>query len=543
MSISTSLPLDTRQARIARRLLETVGPASVDDLATELKLTDRMVRYNLASIEGVLTANGLRLARRRGVGIWIEGTPAARAELLSALEEAPGPSVLDPSDRRGRILLALLLASPEPVRSEAFEAVLEVSRPTIRRDMREAETWLEGHRLHLRRIPGRGIAVVGGEVEVRAGLVALVLEVAPPSGLAQRMAGAAGPSLQAPGRARSSTDAARPASASPTPPSATPPGPPIETDLERYLDRLDLATFRAILAHELRDLEEQEASVTAAALYLAVVADRIRGGRAVRLGSGRLRSLLDHPASASAARIAAAVQLAIGVPLGRIDVAAITESLLGLTQLVDVEARPEAIDVRYIDRVIAAAAARIHPSLATDEQLRSSLSEHVRRLHVRLRFGLPVSNPLQQEVRRRYPDVYRAAAEIVAEAGPLIGAEMPVEEIGLLTMYFAGSLERHRLRPKVRVTVVCPAGMATAWILVSRLVAEFPQIEVVRVLSKAGYETEPGEEPDLVVSTIPLDESADAPVSIIVSPLLREGDVRRLGRLLAGLGPASNGST
>ena len=55
---------------------------------------------------------------------------------------------------------------------------------------------------------------------------------------------------------------------------------------------------------------------------------------------------------------------------------------------------------------------------------------------------------------------------------------MPVEEIGLLTMYLAGSLERHRLRPKVRVTVVCPAGMATAWILVSRLVAEFPQIEV-----------------------------------------------------------------
>ena len=83
---------------------------------------------------------------------------------------------------------------------------------------------------------------------------------------------------------------------------------------------------------------------------------------------------------------------------------------------------------------------------------------------------------------------------------------MPVEEVGLLTMYLAGSLERHRLRPKVRVTVVCPAGMATAWILVSRLVAEFPQIEVIRVVSKAAFETEPGEEPDLVVSTIPLDD-------------------------------------
>ena len=31
--MASILPLDTRQAAIARRLVETVGPASVDDLA------------------------------------------------------------------------------------------------------------------------------------------------------------------------------------------------------------------------------------------------------------------------------------------------------------------------------------------------------------------------------------------------------------------------------------------------------------------------------------------------------------------------------
>ena len=460
--MSTTLPLDTRQARIARRLLETVGPASVDDLATELKLTDRMVRYNLASVESVLDGHGLRLARRRGVGIWVEGSPTARRDLLVALDESTGPAVLDPADRRGRILLALLIASPEPVRSEALEGRLGVSRPTIRRDMREAETWLEQHRLHLRRMPGRGIAVAGSEIDLRGGLLALVLEIVPEQVLQRN--------LDRIDSAAASGSAALAAA---------------HTDIETFLDRLDLAAFRTILGDELRDLDDRDPTVTTAALYLAIAAHRIRVGQAVRLGTGRLRSLLDHPASASAARIATAVETVVGVPLGRTDVAAITESLLGLTQLVDATARPEAVDVRYIDRVIAAAAERIHPSLATDELLRTSLLDHVRRLHVRLRFGLPVSNPLQQEVRKRYPDVYRAAAEILAEAGPVAGTETPVEEIGLLTMYLAGSLERHRLRPKVRVTVVCPAGMATAWILVSRLVAEFPQIDVIRVVSKA----------------------------------------------------------
>ena len=518
--MSTPLPLDTRQARIARRLLETVGPASVDDLATELKLTDRMVRYNLGSVESVLDDHGLRLARRRGVGIWVEGSPAARRDLLVALDESTGPAVLDPADRRGRILLALLIASPEPVRSEALEERLGVSRPTIRRDMREAETWLEQHRLHLRRMPGRGIAVAGSEIDLRGGLLALVLEIVPERILQRTLdrvdtAPASGPAAPGP------TGQARPAAA--------------HTEIDAFLDRLDLAAFRTILGDELRDLDDRDPTVTTAALYLAIAAYRIRGGRAVRLGTGRLRSLLDHPASASAARIATAVEAVVGVPLGRTDVAAITESLLGLTQLVDVTAQPEAVDVRYIDRVIAAAAERIHPSLAADELLRTSLLDHVRRLHVRLRFGLPVSNPLQQEVRKRYPDVYRAAAEILADAGPVAGTETPVEEIGLLTMYLAGSLERHRLRPKVRVTVVCPAGMATAWILVSRLVAEFPQIDVIRVVSKAAFETEPGEEPDLVVSTIPLADLPAATMLIVVSPLLREADVRRLGRVLSEL--------
>jgi mannitol operon transcriptional antiterminator len=100
-------------------------------------------------------------------------------------------------------------------------------------------------------------------------------------------------------------------------------------------------------------------------------------------------------------------------------------------------------------------------------------------------------------------------------------------------MYLAGSLERHRLRPKIRVTVVCPAGMATAWILVSRLLAEFPQVEIVRVVSKAAFELDERDlDTDLIVSTVPLEATDGAGRSLVVSPLLRERDVRRLSRVL-----------
>jgi transcriptional antiterminator len=222
-----------------------------------------------------------------------------------------------------------------------------------------------------------------------------------------------------------------------------------------------------------------------------------------------------------------------GLVLEETDVASITEFLLGFVDVGGRAAPADDDEMAAIDRLVNAAAQRLHPSLADDLQLRRSLAEHLRRLRVRLRYGLPVSNPLEQEVRERDPDVYQVASEIAAEVSPLGEDPIPADEIGFLTMYLAGSLERNRLRPKIRVTVVCPAGMATAWILVSRLLAVFPQVDVTRVVSRTAFERGPDDvETDVVVSTVPIDDDPDRAPAVVVSPLLRERDIRRLSRLL-----------
>ena len=109
-----------------------------------------MVRYNLPSVEAYLGEHDLHLGKRRGVGVWIDGDATARANVREELDAAPGPSVLDAADRQSRVLLALLETAPDALRSETLETRLEVSRPTVRRDMRVAETWLEQHRLRPR---------------------------------------------------------------------------------------------------------------------------------------------------------------------------------------------------------------------------------------------------------------------------------------------------------------------------------------------------------------------------------------------------------
>jgi transcriptional antiterminator len=499
------VPLDSRQASITRLLLTETGPATVDAIASELKLTSRVVRYNLPSIETFLRPEGLHVMRRRGVGVWVSGDDGRRQAILTNLGTAAGPRVLDGDDRKLQVLAALLDASPRPVHIGDLEEELGASRPTVRRDVRAAEAWLEGHHLHLQRLPGVGIVVRGSEIDIRKGLLSLVLESVPAELLLSEMNG--------PANERS----------------------PHLADirgLAEFASRLDLPAHRAILTQQLLEPDDNGPMAMVATLYLAIVTRRVRAGHQAELQSGQLRSLIDHPVAAAAARIAAAVEKDANLTLGEADVAAITEFLLGFVELVDASLAAQADDEVEIDRLVAAAASRLHPSLAEDVQLRRSLGEHLRRLRVRLRYGLPVTNPLDQEVRQRYPDVYRVASDIVAALHPVGDAVVPQEEVGFLTMYLAGSLERNRLRPKIRITVVCPAGMATAWILVSRLSAEFPNIEITRVVSKTVFEKDVDiSTTDLVVSTIPLEELG-AVQTVVVSPLLRERDLRHLSRIL-----------
>jgi transcriptional antiterminator len=498
------VPLDSRQASITRLLLTEKEPATVDAIASELKLTSRVVRYNLPSIETFLRPEGLQVMRRRGVGVWVSGDEARRQAILTSLGTAAGPRVLDGDDRKLQVLAALLDAAPRPVHIGDLEGELGASRPTVRRDVRAAEAWLEGHHLHLQRLPGVGIAVRGTEIDIRKGLLSLVLEAVPAEHLLSEMSEPSDP--------RSHTTDTR--------------------GLAEFASRLDLPAHRAILTQQLLEPDDNGPMAMVATLYLAIVTRRVRAGRQAELQSGQLRSLIDHPVAAAAARIAAAVEKDASLTLGEADIAAITEFLLGFVELVDASLATQADDELVIDQLVAAAAARLHPSLAEDVQLRRSLGEHLRRLRVRLRYGLPVTNPLDHEVRQRYPDVYRVASDIVAALHPVGDAVVPQDEVGFLTMYLAGSLERNRLRPKIRITVVCPAGMATAWILVSRLSAEFPNIEITRVVSKTAFESDVDlAATDLVVSTIPLDELKTVQ-TVVVSPLLRERDLRHLSRIL-----------
>ena len=142
--------------------------------------------------------------------------------------------------------------------------------------------------------------------------------------------------------------------------------------------------------------------------------------------------------------------------------------------------------------------------------------------------GCRSTTPCETRWTARFPDVYAVAGEIATLVEDEMGLSINDDEVCFITMYLAGAMERARLHPRRRALVVCPSGMATAWVLVSRIQAEFPELELVEVLSERGYEALSHDKFDLVITTITLKE-INAPV-VVVSPLLSASDVARVAR-------------
>ena len=69
-----SASLDSRVIRIVRWLVDQSGVRSTAELAADLGLSERAVRYRLATAENYLREWGAELHRHRGAGLFVEAS-------------------------------------------------------------------------------------------------------------------------------------------------------------------------------------------------------------------------------------------------------------------------------------------------------------------------------------------------------------------------------------------------------------------------------------------------------------------------------------
>ncbi len=458
----------------------------------------------------------MRLSPVPGRGFSLIGPAELRRRLADAIREYDHPLPwLSPSSRLYVVLLTLFF--PEgPPQIKQLQRILGHSRSTTIRVLDAAGDWLKSHHLRLVRRQNRGCMIEGDELDWRDAVVSVLRETCGDAGLLATLRGT-GTVVDVSFGGKTALDEALLR---------------IWALLEIPLIKRSIAPLEDEFARTLSDQAYAKLFI-----YLALVVYRNRAGRSIAHSP-------EIPASATSTRVLATAKEIITRLQAHSSMALPEPEIAWIARRLPADDRPTAIvssrskatkdesDLRIreaVDRIVLEAALSLHPSLRADAELFNNLTAHLKTLLDPQAPGESPTNGLLRDVKIQFPYAYSVAKEVSALLTSWLGRDLEEAEIGDIAICFIAAMERLRRVdiPTKKVMVVCAEGTVTAWLLVSRLRAEFPDVEVVEVISARELEDRKrASGVDFIVSTIPLRQNG-IPI-MHVSPLLGLEDCRHL---------------
>ena len=183
-----------------------------------------------------------------------------------------------------------------------------------------------------------------------------------------------------------------------------------------------------------------------------------------------------------------------------------------------------------IDRMIDVYDRDIADELKEDEEFLRGLLVHLRPVLVRLSTGLRIHNPILDDIKEEYGEIFEAcrrAARVITEE---TGYEVNEAEVGFLAMHFGAAQERVRENKqytrKVSIGIVCASGFGVARLMMTRLKDKLGNKAILKAYGKGEINRYVISNTDFFVSTMNLDQ---LPVDYLqVSPLIPPKDLVKI---------------
>lgn len=166
------------------------------------------------------------------------------------------------------------------------------------------------------------------------------------------------------------------------------------------------------------------------------------------------------------------------------------------------------------------------------EELFSGLFKHIVKLNSRLENNMQIRNPLTEEIKKNNPKIFSAIQNFTVNLNEELYNQITDDEIAFIAIYFLVGISKVRQSDNYlfKAVVFCNHGKATGKLL-SQMLEENFDINVVEVLSTNEYDLLGQLDADIAFSTIPL-ELESLPI-LVVDSLLIEQTHEKVKRFLS----------
>lgn len=493
--------MTSKAARILNLLLGNENRMlTVRQIAGVLRLSERTIATYLKEVYQFCSENEVEVLNKPGVGVGVRAGNS-RDELLrmTAATQKPYYSAEYQIDS----IVHTLLTNSSTYTISLFAEDLNVSKNTVESDLQEAEAWLSRFDLSVRKKAGVGISLQGKELDIRRAIVESNRRFFEPSDQKPRQPLDYRLSAETYQRLRGCCRGC-------------------DVDFYiRLIQSADRNSARSLTDSGFETLLE----------YLAVMDRRISEG--FLIPEGEIRGLPDDRPNM---RNYLSVYVdALRLPPGEQEflklLACCMEYQNAVQRSEELISRPRPEILDFTQRLISYLSNIVGLDFTGDELLRRVLYLFERSSLLRVRYGIDMQNPFREDIKKTYPAIFSACFA----AGRLYEREVgrfPAEnELAFLSLYIGGAIVRSE--KKMRVVVVCSAGVGTGQILARRMHERFPEMEILAVLPASETRQLAKLEPMLVITTTPAFR-CDYP-TVAISPVLDENAFRKLRRACSEL--------
>ncbi|WP_416176507.1 BglG family transcription antiterminator [Clostridium sp.] len=467
-------------------LLRSAKPIPAGILAENLQISKRTMFRELSSLSKRLTDYDLKLDTKSKKGVSITGSEFNKYKLLDQLKDLEYVDPQNIEERRDRLILELL-KQEEPQKIYYYSSILKVSNGTISNDLDNIEKWFSKNNIALIRKSGFGIYLDYREEDYRKACMNYVY--------------------------KNSEDPLKKLSNL------------IQPDIINKV----ITSIKQLKNDRLDELAES--SYLEIIIYLSIMINRtLVGKKNTEIKDLKLeeKNIKDYEL---ALELISLLSRQFSIKCNTTDIiylymyikSAKLQHINESEDILDTESNIRSMIYEMIqnyDSVIAY-------QLKQDTDLIRGLIAHIRPTIFRLKHGIEIQNPFQDEIKTLYPKIYEKIQRVAKIIEKKFNLKIPEQELGLLAIHFGGAEVRlknnYKFKRKVNIGVICSSGIGISTLLSSRISNIFNDKVKVRTLSFSDLSSDKIQDIEILISTFDL--NTDKYNYIKVNPMLTEKDV------------------
>lgn len=456
-------------------------------LAKKNSVSEKTVRMRIKELNDILTLNGAIINSKSKMGYQLTILNEKKfSEFNEKIKRNDKEKTPTTSNERVPYVLALLLNRNEYIKLEEICDLLYVSRNTMTSTLKKIDCILNAYNLSLDRRPNYGIAVQGKEIDKRICIANNLL----------RRTG---------------------------------------SNQENNHKQLELKIIGKIVLDVIHDhkLRISEISLDNFILHIYVSIVRIRQEFIMSIDNEKICSMIDEDTLLAATEIVLRIQEQMKVDFPKQETTYLALHMEAklypgsgkkIESNIVISGEIDNLSLAMLDVIFRSFKIDFRNNL----ELRMSLNQHMVPFDIRMLYGIPLKNPLLDEVKKEYALAYTIAITACIILKQHYNKNIPDDEIGYFAMIFELALEKkNTVIEKKNIVIVCSSGKGTTQLFIYKYKQAFGRY-INNIYECTAYGLVSFDftlkNIDYVFTTIPINTSVPVPV-FEVNPFLEQKDI------------------